>query len=854
MISKLFFVILVVMLVFNVIANCSDYYVNVVSGSDSNPGTSADYSWKTITYAVLQIEGSEDNQAKIHLANGSYNPTSGETFPIQLKSYISLIGNDREKTIIDAGGAGSNVLAMNYAESVFIEGVTIRGTIKGSGIYIEQSSLSITDCIVRDNKSNSWGGSGINTLYSSSLSIKDCLVYNNISDNDDSDGGGIYCSESDLTVENCEIRDNHVGSEGGGIYCRTANNISIRNTTINNNIAMGREGFFVSTGGGLYVSESQSTLVENSIISGNCINRGSGGGIYCGNNTTIRNCIIENNRAEKYKNSTGGGISIYGSGVIEKCQITGNFSNYAGGGISCSGNITVIDNVISENIAQIGAGLNCGNNTKVINCSITNNHSILIDYDSGLGGGLYLTRGYEIFIDKCEISGNTADAFGGGVYNFNLSAAVLSGCDINNNTAKYGGGIYCLDSILTYRKCSIKNNQAIEGSGGGIYCENASPSFNKCEIDSNIANNGGGGIYCYYSSPMISECMILNNAAYLSQPTEIEKQSYSSTDNQDGGGIYCDYFSSPSVIDCELTGNTSILGGGIYCQKYSDPDIKNCLFVQNSAQQGESVYCYYGSSPKITNSTILHNSQIAIDGITSSEGSLPIVTNSIIWGYNTRSITGQADVTYSDIEIGYNGEGNIDSDPIFVKGPKGDYYLSQIVAGQKVDSPCVDAGKTTASEADTDLKTTRIDGVFDTKTVDIGYHYLSNILFDLHFDKLKNIFRNSDNIRLLLDINMISPNVNVDLYFILITPDGCIFSGMDWSSSIKPMITNLYLSSDLAIDDMVLLDATIPIDNPPISMVGEYEFIIACIKTNTTEFISNISSSSINLVESTISQ
>jgi len=66
--------------------------------------------------------------------------------------------------------------------------------------------------------------------------------------------------------------------------------------------------------------------------------------------------------------------------------------------------------------------------------------------------------------------------------------------------------------------------------------------------------------------------------------------------------------------------------------------------------------------------------------------SYPNLTNSIIWGNSPESIylnTGNEEpvITYSDIEGGWEGEGNIDDDPLFNE----DYTLQE-------ESPCIDAG------------------------------------------------------------------------------------------------------------------------------------------------------------------
>lgn len=49
--------------------------------------------------------------------------------------------------------------------------------------------------------------------------------------------------------------------------------------------------------------------------------------------------------------------------------------------------------------------------------------------------------------------------------------------------------------------------------------------------------------------------------------------------------------------------------------------------------------------------------------------------------------------------------------------------MSQVAAGQALDSPCVDTGSDTAANLGTDESTTRTDQVEDVGTVDMGYHY-----------------------------------------------------------------------------------------------------------------------------------
>jgi hypothetical protein len=71
------------------------------------------------------------------------------------------------------------------------------------------------------------------------------------------------------------------------------------------------------------------------------------------------------------------------------------------------------------------------------------------------------------------------------------------------------------------------------------------------------------------------------------------------------------------------------------------------------------------------------------------------------------------------------GAHDICADPLFVNGPKGEYYLSQISAGQSVNSPCVDAGSTSATDAGLADYVTNSNYLRDTGAVDIGFHYAS---------------------------------------------------------------------------------------------------------------------------------
>jgi hypothetical protein len=79
-------------------------------------------------------------------------------------------------------------------------------------------------------------------------------------------------------------------------------------------------------------------------------------------------------------------------------------------------------------------------------------------------------------------------------------------------------------------------------------------------------------------------------------------------------------------------------------------------------------------------------------------GAVPTVTSCIFWGDIPNEFGGNPQVTYSDVEGGWVGEGNIDEDPMFVlpnfvHPDRGDYRLLW-------GSPCIDTGHPTSLDPD----------------------------------------------------------------------------------------------------------------------------------------------------------
>ena len=210
------------------------------------------------------------------------------------------------------------------------------------------------------------------------------------------------------------------------------------------------------------------------------------------------------------------------------------------------------------------------------------------------------------------------------------------------------------------------------------------------------------------------------------------------------GGIMCGYSSSPTITNCLITGNTGQYGGAIACGVTGDSDTScptfiNCIIAENTAlRDGGGIYCSYLSScPTFINCTITGNTaERSGGGICAKQSSSPTITNCIFWGNTGSEIyvdsTSSVTVTYSDIQGGYDGEGNINLDPLFVDSANGDHHLTE-------GSPCIDAGTNDAPglpEKDKDGSPRVVDGDNDgTAVVDMGAYEFGDLCeCDLNHD------------------------------------------------------------------------------------------------------------------------
>jgi subtilisin family serine protease len=145
-------------------------------------------------------------------------------------------------------------------------------------------------------------------------------------------------------------------------------------------------------------------------------------------------------------------------------------------------------------------------------------------------------------------------------------------------------------------------------------------------------------------------------------------------------------------------------GGAINCIDNSSPVIRNCIFSRNSASGLGGAVCNSNSAAALINCTFHANTDLLGGGAVSNLSDGMIIINCILWDNEPGEIfsSGTMDISYSNISGGWEGEGNIDEDPLFADPNSDDYHLksemgrwdpnSQRWAQDDVTSPRIDAG------------------------------------------------------------------------------------------------------------------------------------------------------------------
>jgi hypothetical protein len=181
--------------------------------------------------------------------------------------------------------------------------------------YLNGIRLDVDDLVIDGNGHtiDACGKVRIFQCCGKNITIRNIRLRNGFAD----DGGAVCNDGGDLTIKNSDLVNN--SARNGGAIRNLRGNLNIFGSDISNNSA--------SSSGGA-ISNSDILDIELSAIKENTA--GSGGGIGNGGKLTIRNSLLQQNKAESHY---GGAIDNSEELTIIDSELTGNFAERDGGAI-----------------------------------------------------------------------------------------------------------------------------------------------------------------------------------------------------------------------------------------------------------------------------------------------------------------------------------------------------------------------------------------------------------------------------------------------------------------------------------------------------------------------------------------
>jgi hypothetical protein len=716
--KRLFVVLLAVALVTGFYAAAFAQGIDKVAAEDPAPSevwvdddfNASTPGWGYDHFAVIQTGiNNVSTPGTVHVAEGTYYEH------ITLKDGIELLGAGSTTTVIDGSHSGTVVTASNVGNTTVLDGFTVtNGTgtgnifqFSGGGMYNYNAALTIANCIFRDNSIHhqyaALGGGMYNS--GSSPTIIDCIFQNNVASASSSYGygGGMYNGNSLPTITNCVFWDNSA-NDGGGIYN------SGSSPTVTNCILWYDTPYEITGTANVTYSDVQGGYTGDGNLNtdplfadawlGNFHLRYYSPCIDAGNNSVLYIPAVDYEGDSRIIDGNEDSTATVDMGADEHMPgplptptpippitptptppggvwVDDDFnSSTPGWGVDHFGKIQDGIDAVSDSVVHVAAG---------------------IYYEN-----VVLKDGVQVFGD------GSATTVIDGMRNGSVVTATNVGSDtrIDGFTVTNGSGRFV-------RQCIYGQPCTEDYFGGGMDNVDASPTIVNCFFTNNSATCGGG-MYNSGSSPIITDCAFGNNSA-----------------SECGGGMY-NSGSSPTIIDCIFQDNLAIrdvgffvtFGGGIHSYG-SSFTIVNCVFCNNSAAHGGGI-ANIESSLIITNCTFWNNSAYTIpyggNGIYNAVSSAVTIDNCILWDnvyYDEIALyeSGAPAVTCSDVQGGYAGRGNINTDPLFVNATAGDLRLTS-------GSPCIDVGRDSAPSiptVDFEGEPRIIDGNFDGYAiVDMG--------------------------------------------------------------------------------------------------------------------------------------
>ncbi|MDZ7306073.1 MAG: DUF1565 domain-containing protein [candidate division KSB1 bacterium] len=575
-------------------------YVSV-AGSDAQGDGSAAKPYRSLTVALQKTAGNAANPKVIKLSGGTFSAvTTGEVFPLVLKSWVTILGAGRSATFLDAG----------QALHVF------------SGRQIQQAALA--GLCLQNGRATGTAAAG--------------------------QGGGVWLKDfTGFTLRDCLIRDNHAANAGGGLFISKGSGLTVQNCLLENNRAL--------NGGAMYHDSSTATLIPSSTLQHNRAGN-LGGALYIAATApTIQKCRIRWNVAEPGQQQGGGGIVLSNAmgAVIGGAFELGNDIHENTGGVQGS-QLFLLDKqstadarfnfwgvLPDKKVAAPTSQINLGNARNVaINVAFGTRTFFVAptgsDENNGSAGQPWRTINYalsQFFATELDTMrlylrpGIYSTAGTGENFPIRLkSRTSLLGAG-RESTIIEGGNwpqseLFSAVNIAGARLTAVTLRQAGRGALVARGCERL--LLDSLLVENNQGSRGAGVTIIGGSGNRVANCLFRGNhstgnggaLALLGEDTEVVQNVFLNNSAARGGAVAADSGSTAVFEQNDFTGNRADRGGALYFAQ-ARPQVSGNRIRQNHATAGGGALALEGASQPVIGGSRSRGNDI-YDNTTAGQG------------------------------------------------------------------------------------------------------------------------------------------------------------------------------------------------------------------------------------------
>ena len=614
---------------------------------------------------------------------------------------LSQIGSGSSSLIRIVGQANgpTELVGLNFMGGV---GEDDGSLVRGGAAFFSDATVVMTDCSL-EGKANIGGAlyledsdyTAVNSALRGKGGPDDYLQGGQMTV-----GGAIHAVRGSVVLNDCEV----LGAARnpyphGRVYGESTSFSDCTAVTITRGSIRpdGNEGSYYYTVGGRIYARNTSLQVDDTILA-NSGGSSRGTGIAAAK-SDVHVTGVTFDMGQQYR-IQGDGMHLSScTTLVDDCTFTncggsvegdsgGTDYQYFGGAIYSSGPepCTVLNSRFVENHGSRGGAIYAQNGI-IENCDFDGNTAYGAYQQSGRGGAVWLGSGS---IRRCTFSGNIASGNWGG------------GSSAEFGTVGFGGAVYANSGLI--EQCQFNGNQLnhqitpnasntpvnAKLHGGAVYASGAI-TIRDSSIDASsivprmTAFSGaqsqdlvGCGVYLA-NGGTIDGCSFRNNG--IGSGTHFEGTRWF------GGGLFVEA-GATTITSSTFEGNEAERGGAIY-NEGGELHISLSVLLSNRLEElAESTRT--AERPAIAGDATIERCTIAGHAAvpTSAAGEVLMdggsVDSSIIFGNRGLALPAALPVSYSIVEGGHTGFGNLNADPLFIEAPD-DVRLWPA-------SPAIDAG------------------------------------------------------------------------------------------------------------------------------------------------------------------